>query len=181
MPTCQKCGSHFPNRITVDGKAINTAGRKFCLECSPLGQRNRIDLTKEQRRGPPTIQGLKTCLHCGRTLDIQSHFYAQWNGKPMSWCKECVNQRTKDRKRANKQKAVEYKGGKCQRCGYSKCLSALEFHHVDGEAKEEILSVLARRTFDKMKPELDKCILVCVNCHREIHDEENSMQVSRSQ
>jgi hypothetical protein len=72
--------------------------------------------------------------------------------------------------KANKLKAVEYKGGRCQRCGYSKCLSALEFHHIDGDTKEDILSVLARRTFDKMKPELDKCILLCVNCHREIHD-----------
>ena len=171
MPICKKCGSPFPNKLVINGKSISLKRRKFCPNCSPPNQHNRIDLAQKQERGAPTQPGRKTCRRCGRMLDIQSQFYAQANGQPMSWCKECVNQRTKERKKANKLKAVEYKGGKCQRCGYSKCMSALEFHHIDGDTKEDILSVLARRTFDKMMPELDKCILVCVNCRREIHDQ----------
>jgi hypothetical protein len=73
--------------------------------------------------------------------------------------------------RENKRKAVEYKGGQCQRCGYSRCMAALEFHHISG-GKDFNPARLKSRHFDKIKPELDKCILVCGNCHREIHEEE---------
>lgn len=57
--------------------------------------------------------------------------------------------------------------------GYNKCIAALEFHHLDPNEKDfGIASSGATRTFEKIKVELDKCIMVCANCHREIHDEE---------
>ena len=71
-----------------------------------------------------------------------------------------------------KQKAVDYKGGKCIVCGYSKCLSALEFHHTNPEEKEGYNS---HWTFERNKNELDKCILLCANCHREIHEMEDKI------
>lgn len=73
-------------------------------------------------------------------------------------------------RRRVKEKLIEYKGGCCERCGYSKCSDALEFHHVDPSEKE--FSVSGKSiSFEKMKKEVDKCILVCSNCHREIHFE----------
>lgn len=72
--------------------------------------------------------------------------------------------------RRKKQKAVDYFGGKCQLCGYDKCLSALEFHHEDEDLKEHSPSyIILRWSWDRCKEELEKCILVCANCHREIH------------
>jgi hypothetical protein len=72
--------------------------------------------------------------------------------------------------RRKKRLAVERFGGKCCICGYSKCLNALEFHHVDKEAKQESAAyVIMRWSWDRAKVELEKCILVCANCHREIH------------
>lgn len=69
-----------------------------------------------------------------------------------------------------KQNAVDHFGGKCQLCGYSKCLDALEFHHLDKKIKEESPSyVILRWAWERAKEELEKCILVCSNCHREIH------------
>lgn len=66
--------------------------------------------------------------------------------------------------------AVEYKGGKCSVCGYDRCADALEFHHLDPSQKDfGISSKGYTRSWDKVKEELDKCILVCSNCHREIH------------
>jgi hypothetical protein len=67
---------------------------------------------------------------------------------------------------------VEYKGGKCMRCGYNKCINALEFHHKNPDEKEFTLSHLKNYSFTKIiRDELDKCELVCANCHREIHFE----------
>jgi 5-methylcytosine-specific restriction endonuclease McrA len=67
-----------------------------------------------------------------------------------------------------KQKAVDYLGGKCSNCGYNKCLAALEFHHINPMEKDKDFAKLRLR-FNKLKPELDKCILLCANCHREHH------------
>ena len=69
----------------------------------------------------------------------------------------------------NKLRAVYYKGGKCQLCGYNKSIRALQFHHIDPNEKDFGISG-GTKSFEKMKPELDKCILVCSNCHCEIHD-----------
>lgn len=72
--------------------------------------------------------------------------------------------------RRKKQQAVEHFGGECQLCGYNKCLSALEFHHEDEALKEQSPSyVILRWSWDRAIQELEKCILVCANCHREIH------------
>lgn len=66
--------------------------------------------------------------------------------------------------------SVAYKGGKCQICGYSKYVGALEFHHIDPSQKDfGIASKGYTRSWDKNKEELNKCVLVCSNCHREIH------------
>jgi len=66
--------------------------------------------------------------------------------------------------------AVEYKGGKCESCGYNKCIDALDFHHVNEKEKEFGLSQSGlTRSWERTKKESDKCVLVCANCHREIH------------
>jgi DNA-binding CsgD family transcriptional regulator len=68
-----------------------------------------------------------------------------------------------------KQKLVDYKGGCCETCGYNKSLRALHFHHKDPSQKDFSISGKSL-SFERMKNEVDKCILVCSNCHSEIHD-----------
>ncbi len=67
--------------------------------------------------------------------------------------------------------AIEYKGGKCILCGYNKDTAALEFHHINPEEKENVggPAVISWRTFENNKEELDKCVLLCCRCHREVH------------
>ena len=72
-----------------------------------------------------------------------------------------------------KKKLVDYKGGKCEICGYDKCINALDFHHLNPNEKDFGISNYTVLSFDKLKKEVDKCILVCANCHREIHAKEN--------
>ena len=81
---------------------------------------------------------------------------------------------TKKRRYITKQKCVDYKGGKCEICGYNKCLRSLDFHHIEEDKKDfQISSPNTKYRFEDMKNELDKCILVCKNCHGEIHEAKN--------
>jgi hypothetical protein len=71
--------------------------------------------------------------------------------------------------RRMKLKAIEYKGGKCKNCQYSKSPAALVFHHRDPKEKDFSISrkVLG---WERLQPELDKCDLLCSNCHNEEHE-----------
>ena len=71
-------------------------------------------------------------------------------------------------KKKKKIELVEYKGGKCERCGYNKCIEALEFHHLDPTKKDFNVSAHSYSS-KRMKDEADKCLLLCSNCHREEH------------
>lgn len=72
------------------------------------------------------------------------------------------------RRRKIKLMAIEHKGGKCQVCGYNKYPGALDLHHINGQKSFGIGAKGYTRSWDKVKEELDKCILVCANCHREL-------------
>ena len=69
------------------------------------------------------------------------------------------------------------RGGKCEICGYNKNLSALEFHHINPEEKSFGIDLrkFSNNKFDKLQEELNKCMLVCANCHREIHNPNMAM------
>jgi len=78
---------------------------------------------------------------------------------------EYINTYNRKRKRI----MIESFGGKCNICGYNKCITALEFHHLNPEEKDITLSG-SIYSWEKTKEELKKCICVCANCHREIHE-----------
>ena len=68
--------------------------------------------------------------------------------------------------------AVAYKGGKCERCSYDRCIEALDFHHRDPTKKDfGVSSKGYTRSWKRVQEELDKCVMLCANCHRETHAE----------
>lgn len=85
-------------------------------------------------------------------------------------CVKCSSEAVQKRRDRLKELAVEYTGGNCVICGYNKCIAALEFHHLDSSLKDFGIGYKGyTRSWECVKKELDKCILVCANCHREIH------------
>jgi hypothetical protein len=64
---------------------------------------------------------------------------------------------------------VAYKGGMCQVCGYDRCLRALCFHHLDDATKSFHFAGSHCRSWRALTLELDKCVLLCQNCHAEVH------------
>lgn len=76
----------------------------------------------------------------------------------------------KKARKKNKHLVNTYKLNKgCSVCGYNKCYAALDFHHVD--EKKENISIMARQSYswNNIQKEIDKCIVICSNCHRELH------------
>ncbi len=68
-----------------------------------------------------------------------------------------------------KLKLIKIMGGKCCKCGYNRNMAALDFHHLDPKIKEKNFSTKIRENWAEALEELKKCILVCRNCHMEIH------------
>lgn len=76
-----------------------------------------------------------------------------------------------DFRRRRKENLIRVCGNSCAICGYHKSKSALEFHHIDASKKN--YGIAANGTCHSLEKDLNevkKCILVCANCHREIHD-----------
>ncbi len=75
-----------------------------------------------------------------------------------------------DWRKRSKIRLIEYKGWKCECCGYNKSTSVLQFHHTNPSEKDFTIGGKSYG-FERLKVEVDKCIMVCANCHIEIHDE----------
>lgn len=83
---------------------------------------------------------------------------------------EYLKKAVAERRRKLKAMIVQYKGGKCILCGYKRCVWAFDLHHKDAGKKDFGLSVRGlTRSWEAIKKEADKCVLVCANCHRELH------------
>ena len=89
-----------------------------------------------------------------------------------SRCNKCSVIITDRVRKKHKEILVAEHGGKCQRCGYDRCIRALQFHHRDRGTKEFSLSGAARTfSLERKRTEALKCDLVCSNCHMEIEEE----------
>ena len=124
---------------------------------------------KKNKSQPETSRNLKRCPSCDTTKPL-SEFYKRSTGKAGSWCKKCMTSQVVERQRRYKAEAAAYKGGCCQSCGFDKYLGALEFHHVDPTTKNgDIVRFSKGLQEPTVKAELDKCVLLCANCHRMAH------------
>lgn len=127
--------------------------RSNCLEMLKLGrvksQERQVlgeEAWKERKKEISRKSALKNYHNKGKEW---------WRRKRLSMKKQLVLQR----------------GGKCEKCGYDKCLTALEFHHRDKDAKEFQLSstYLSQKNINDVLVEIEKCDLLCSICHRENH------------
>jgi len=144
MKTCKKCNQEFPSWIRVNGVRKNLQSRSYCLNCSGFGKGNR------ERFG--------------------SRLTAEERIKKRKQQKYAHQQKMR---RERKEKLLTERGGKCERCGYSKCLAALEFHHKDPKKKKFGLGSHGwTRSWKSLVEEAKKCDVLCSNCHKELHYEQ---------
>ena len=114
----------------------------------------------------------RICEICNRNFES--------NSSTRKYCYDCSGDSTRSKnetrkhqktilRRSMKLQAIKLLGGKCSICGYNRCIDALEFHHKDPSVKEFKLGSRNTMSWSEYKNEAMKCILVCSNCHKEIH------------
>lgn len=133
----------------------------------------------------------KFCKKCKETKPV-SDFSIYKNHRIYSYCKKCekednhINQakfQTRNKARSAqisrirkykvKECGVKYLGGRCVQCGYNEYLCSLDFHHKDPSKKD--FEISGKSNFNnKLKKELDKCVLLCKNCHQVLHYKERN-------
>lgn len=164
--------------------------KKLSRKSKPNGNRSSESL-KTFARGGSRLPSLrqrycmkaKTCTKCLQTKPIEDFYLKYDKRRPndrKSSCKSCheaklLAKRTAE-KRELKEWAIDYLGGKCSN---NDCPIAhldlpniiMEFHHEDPNVKECNISqmIFSRRSKNEIQIELDKCVLLCVICHRLLH------------
>ena len=153
------CKCDCGNTKEIQTSHLTSGATKSCGECkeNPLFKKEK-----------------KECIMCKKIFIS--------NNINRMYCYECSPQGMaptdllRYKKRKLKSILIDYKGSKCCKCGYNKCQGALQFHHLDPKEKDFTLSHVnlndTNFTMDKMFKEVDKCILLCANCHFEEHYKE---------
>lgn len=141
---CRKCGEHIPFSIRINGETKFLKSRKYCLTCSPY----KKWLLKEKKEKVSRYQG------------SEKH-------------KELIKVSLYKRGLERKTTLIEQKGGCCERCGYKKSRRVLTFHHENPSEKKFGFSIneLWSRTWTSILEEVEKCTLLCMNCHAEVEEE----------
>ena len=144
---CERCGHWF--QPTCERA-------KYCSRgCGAISHQQ---ICKNRRRQISLSLKNRRCEGCNRWFKPKT--------KRARFCSQRCHGLTRHRK--IKEACVAYKGGKCQKCGYDRCVAALDFHHRRPDKKE--FRVSGNTWSVKLRKELDKCDLLCANCHREAHN-----------
>ena len=152
---CVVCGKTFEAQKST---------KKYCSnECANTMRRIRWsqrDKTEKKQKMMPE----KECPICNKKFRPKNAAANQ-----RTCCYECMPDGVQLTRGGFLAKIKEVRGGKCIRCGYNKCLKALEFHHLDPSKKDFTISNDHFKLLDAVA-ESKKCILICSNCHKELHD-----------
>ena len=113
----------------------------------------------------------KICSKCKRELPVTHYhkngFNSEGKQKYRGYCKDCANSLEKQRY-LNKKNFVNSQKTKCEKCGEDRFYT-LDFHHRDKQEKEFTIGQFKKGSFDAIQSEIDKCVVLCSNCHREFH------------
>ena len=109
------------------------------------------------------------CTQCKEDKDSSLFYKKNTKSGDYSHCKECHKAKMLVRTQTQAEFIYSIVGNCCSVCGYDVCDAALELHHVDPNQKEFNLSKSRSYSKEKILAEIKKCVLLCSNCHREVH------------
>jgi hypothetical protein len=166
--TCKNCGTAFSGSVTIDGVRRKLSKSRYCLTCSPW---QGPGATKRQLTKYKTIDSVehRLCSRCNQFKPLTKEFFTFRPSGRVDFCKPCMADKVRIAAREDKLLCIEYKGGKCEDCGGVFAPGVYDFHHLEPHTKEFAISRKMRRSWETLKAELDKCVLLCANCHRIHH------------
>ena len=137
---------------------------RTCTACKETKEENQFTRVKT-RKGTPTLQSW--CKACKR---LKTKKYMADKLKDPEY-RIAVNIRRKNRGTKAKEYWVKYFGGKCIDCSGVFHYSVYDFHHILGDKEVSPSHILRGKsiTDKKVLEELNKCVLLCANCHRMRH------------
>jgi hypothetical protein len=159
---CLQCSSLIEVK---DGmKVAEARSKKFCDRSCAGSYNNKLfrkrHMTNHCACGTPVPSNRKYCSEICRKAVLQL--------RPKAKTKANTSQHVVSWRQRTKLRALKYKGGCCQICGYDKCARALSFHHLDASHKDFSIGGKSK-SWNTIQSELDKCVLLCANCHAEVH------------
>lgn len=155
-------------KYVEDGLSQREIAEKIMCSPTTVGRHMRKHgFTSKRKNGPRAGSKPFVCKSCGEKNP--SKFRKQWHGPSYSKCKKCHSIEQSNRYTKRREDAIQYMGGSCCMCGYCKYNGSLHFHHLDPSEKDPNWKHLKSHPLKKITKELEKCILVCANCHGEIH------------
>ena len=131
---------------------------------------NKYNLKTKKNYGKSKFNGKKQCLICKEIKEI-SNFYKSKNSI-QTYCKICSCKYHQNRVKDVKIKMIEYKGGECEKCNLklkNSHYAVFDFHHTNSLDKPLNFNRIKFQKWEKIKYEIDKCKLLCANCHRMEH------------
>ncbi len=133
----------------------------------------RYGLRTRGRMGAPSRTGAREAREAGLAATIlpcPHHGDFEHLREPRGYyrCRKCRQEAVVRRRQKVKRLLVQEAGGCCRLCGYDRCVAALEFHHLDPDAKEFGVAHRGARSIERLRAEVRKCILLCSNCHAEV-------------
>lgn len=183
------CNKEFETSYYLpDGRRVRCDKRTKCWDCLPRDRKRLVRGVESGVHSGDTIfcgrcgksfkyvgsenrycQSCRDAL-CGSRCKLCNTRFAvkvlQKNTSFLDLCNSCIK---KNRSMLIKFKCAEYLGGRCMQCGWKKCLWGLEFHHRDESKKLFTINEHYDLSWGRLKSELDKCDLLCANCHRLEH------------
>lgn len=145
----------------IQDKRVIAAIKNYCdkenIDYSHLKE-GSIDYSKDDTR---------VCSICKKEKTLLEYYFT--NGTPMYWCKECQKEKERIKYAKRMEQITNYKKTlKCKKCGETR-FYLFEFHHRNPKEKDYTISDHNRASFETIKTEIDKCDVLCANCHREWH------------
>jgi len=186
---CGNCGKETKNPkycgkqcagLVNGAKNSKATPKGKCKDCqTPLAARwTRCPECTEKYKYAIKYLNTTTCLICNVEKTEENARKRKTKEGWMPYCKKCMQELSMLWRRKAKDLCVEYKGGRCENCGYNKCNASLQFHHRDRTQKDFNICKIKRLWLSgEVQRELDKCAILCANCHFEEHFNQRTVDV----
>lgn len=138
--------------------------KKVCNE-NNIDYSNLLDssYSAERKNFPQVIK----CKECGEIKPITEYYIS--NNKILHTCKNCTRKKQREKYHKKQEELNNYKKQlSCKKCGENR-FYLLDFHHINPKEKEYSISSNPNASFQTIQKEIEKCIVLCSNCHREFH------------